>query len=110
MKNSATILLLTVLTITYADELSDCKCWDGYEAKKSQDGVHCSGILVFHAQPCNIPERPKCVCSGNVNGILSDAEGTWCAEYSEGKGQRKWACENKEDWDKFFKQYPNEKP
>lgn len=93
-----------------ADEISDCKCWDGYKPMKSDNGVRCYGILLLHAMNCNEPERPDCKCSGEISGILSDATGTWCTYYQKGKETKKWACENKEEWDKFFKQYPKEKP
>lgn len=110
MKVSIIFLFIALVTLTRADELSGCKCWTGYRAMKSDDGVRCFGILLLHSMDCNEPERPDCKCSGDVNGILSDATGTWCSQNQKDGENKKWACENKEEWEKFFKQYPNEKP
>lgn len=109
MRFVLSFLLLAILYMAHADELSDCKCWEGYVAKKTQEGVRCHGILLLHIMECNVPERPRCECSGNVTGILSDSTGIWCSEYVNGTEHRKWACENKEDWDKFYELYPKEK-
>ncbi|XP_018563876.1 uncharacterized protein LOC108905487 [Anoplophora glabripennis] len=110
MRFVLSLLLLALLYKAHADELSDCKCWEGYKATKTNEGVRCQGILLLHAMDCNVPERPKCVCTGNVTGILTDSSGTWCSEYANGKEQRKWECENKAEWDKFYQSYPKEKP
>ncbi|KAJ8933621.1 hypothetical protein NQ318_002819 [Aromia moschata] len=91
-------------------ELAKCKCWEGYQPQKWEKRVQCFGILLLNVQDCNVPERPKCVCSGNVTGILSDSSGVWCSEYTSGKDHRKWECENKEDWAKFYAENPKEKP
>lgn len=110
MKTTVVFLFITLISLSHADELKDCKCWSGYEPKKSDHGVRCFGVLLLHAMECNEPERPDCKCTGDVNGILSDATGTWCSQYEKQGSPKKWACENKEEWNAFFKKYPNEKP
>lgn len=110
MKSTVFIVLATFIALCRSDELSECKCWSGYEPKKSDDGIRCFGVKLLHAMECNEPQRPDCKCSGNVTGILSDSSGTWCTEYIKGEDSKKWPCENKEEWDMFFKKYPNEKP
>ncbi|KAG5865667.1 hypothetical protein JTB14_005071 [Gonioctena quinquepunctata] len=110
MKFLIALCFLTFTCLSWADELSDCKCWSGYEPHKDQDGVNCYGIMLLHTKRCNEPQPPKCVCSGEVTGILSDSTGIWCSQSSEGKIEKKWACENKEEWDKYYKENPSEKP
>lgn len=102
------LLFVSLTTFSKADDLSDCKCWEGYKAKKTDDGVRCIGVLLLHAMECNEPKRPDCKCTGNVGGILYDTTGTWCTK-NEKEELKKWACENKEEWETFFKEYPDEK-
>lgn len=109
MLHVSTLFVVILASFCYADKLSDCKCWAGFEAKKSESGVKCFGTGLLHIMDCNEPERPDCKCSGEVSGKLSDASGMWCTQLAA-DGLKKWACENKEEWDKFFKKYPNEKP
>ncbi|KAJ8934220.1 hypothetical protein NQ314_013498 [Rhamnusium bicolor] len=96
------IVLLAVTSMVFANELSDCKCHVGYEAKKEESGaVKCYGIYIKAILPCNLPRRPRCVCSSTVTGIIHDDTGTWCGEFSKGREIRRWACENKEDWKEY---------
>ncbi|XP_017768219.1 PREDICTED: uncharacterized protein LOC108556560 [Nicrophorus vespilloides] len=85
--------------------LEECKCGEGYKAEKNEGGkVECLGVMVAHAKPCNLPEVPKCVCSEEVSAILTDAEGSWCTN-GKGDSKKKWACENKADWDEYKLKY-----
>lgn len=108
MKFSATISFLIAISMASADVLSDCKCGTGYKPTKTNDGkVQCDGIMLLHSKPCNIPEYPHCDCSGTVTGILSDYTGTWCSENKLGKEQRRWRCENTQEWDTFYREHPD---
>lgn len=110
MKTTITIIFIALFSLLAADDLSDCKCWSGYKATKTDDGIRCLGVFLLHAMDCNEPEKPECTCTGDVNGILVDATGTWCVKYEKSEDPKKWACENKEEWEAFYKKYPNEKP
>lgn len=52
---------------------------------------------------CNEPQKPQCKCTNNASGILTDATGTYCTQYSEGIQLRKWDCENSEEWSNYKK-------
>ncbi|KAG5863098.1 hypothetical protein JTB14_005432 [Gonioctena quinquepunctata] len=48
MKFYIVLCFLTVTCLSWADEISDCKCWSGYEPLKDEDGVvKCYGIMLF---------------------------------------------------------------
>ncbi|KAL3286034.1 hypothetical protein HHI36_000547 [Cryptolaemus montrouzieri] len=84
-----------------------CKCWEGYRAQYGKDGAQCFGIRLMHIMPCNVPQPPRCICSGSVNNILKDGTGTWCTTYKKGHELRRWPCENTKEWDDFFKKHPD---
>ncbi|KAK4874982.1 hypothetical protein RN001_014342 [Aquatica leii] len=86
----------------------ECKCWDGYQP--NDNGSECVGVLILHVMQCNIPQAPRCKCSGDVSGILSDKTGIWCTTYKSGKELKRWECENKTEWQKFFEKHPEYKP
>lgn len=96
------LFFLTVSALTLADELENCKCWSGYEPASTPEGVLCQGIYLLHTMECNIPQPPRCICNSDATGILTDKTGIWCAQYFRGKEIRRWHCENKEDWDKYY--------
>ncbi|KAJ8933623.1 hypothetical protein NQ318_002821 [Aromia moschata] len=110
MKYALLLTLLTVLSSSLALELSECKCHTGFEPKAIEERVKCVGTYVTTTKPCNVPERPSCKCSGNVSAILNNIEGTWCLEYARGLELRRWPCENQEEWERFYREYPNERP
>lgn len=110
MWSIATLVPAAVLILfggVHAGNLTEetCKCWEGYEPQLFQDGeVACIGWLLPTLMECNVPEPPRCVCSGEVTGILTDSSGTWCSIYSKGEEIKRWACENKEDWRRYNKE------
>lgn len=106
MKLPCALLLLAVFALTSADELSDCKCWTGYQAAKTPEGIYCNGIYLFHTMECNVPEPPRCVCNSDATGILTDKTGTWCSQYFRGKELKRWHCENKQEWEEYLGELP----
>ena len=103
---------LFAVAFVLADEVDDCKCPDGYHATKDANtgGAICSGDRVFALRPCNVPQRPRCVCGEGVTAITNDATGTWCTKSENGEEVKRWACENEDEWKEFFEKYPDEKP
>lgn len=101
--------ILALLAVTYVladDDITKCKCNEGYEARKDPDGkVKCYGILLKAIMPCNLVSHPKCKCSEPVTSVLTDANGTWCTQFTKGKEIKRWECENKEEWEEFFKNH-----
>ncbi|KAK9869204.1 hypothetical protein WA026_002954 [Henosepilachna vigintioctopunctata] len=68
-----------MLTVVFSEgKTIRCKCWDGYKPQIDKDGPHCFGVKLTHIMPCNLPQPPRCVCTGSVNNILKDSTGTWC--------------------------------
>ncbi|KAK4874764.1 hypothetical protein RN001_014124 [Aquatica leii] len=63
--------------------LEPCSCWEGYKAEATANGVICVGIYVFKTMPCNQIKEPRCECSKEANGILTDKVGSHCAKYEE---------------------------
>ncbi|KAF2896902.1 hypothetical protein ILUMI_09275 [Ignelater luminosus] len=112
MKLLTTLLLGVCLAVSVTNAKpspKECKCWDGYEPKIGADGPECSGISILRTVPCNESQPPQCKCSGNVTGILKDETGIWCSTYAEGKETKRWECENKDEWNKFYEEYPDYK-
>lgn len=94
-----------ILIIACADELSDCKCGPGLEARQTGDGTKCVGILTKIILPCNIERLPRCLCTGDVTAVVNSLdEGSYCLQNENGKEKKRWPCENKEDWDAFNKE------
>ncbi|KAJ8934219.1 hypothetical protein NQ314_013497 [Rhamnusium bicolor] len=109
------IILLAITALSIADELADCKCNEGYAPKKDDTGnVSCYGSILkdnFKSiLPCNILTKPTCICSVEATSVVQDPSGTWCGKFSEDKKDRRWPCENKEEWEAFYKKHPEEKP
>ncbi|XP_057667922.1 uncharacterized protein LOC130900931 [Diorhabda carinulata] len=87
----------------------DCRCLDNYEARNDpKSGYKCYGLVSKVISNCNTIRRPKCLCT-DPTGVLTDATGTWCTEYRSGREIRRWSCENRNDWEAFFTQYPDER-
>ncbi|XP_028140947.2 uncharacterized protein LOC114335000 [Diabrotica virgifera virgifera] len=104
------IMLLPILTI-YGDEISECKCKDGFSAVKDEHGnVYCQGVVLKSILPCNIVFKPDCVCSVEATSVVQDSSGTWCGRFIDGKEDRRWECENKAEWETFYQEHPEEKP
>lgn len=51
---------------------------------------------------CNIPEAPKCLCTGKMTSVLKDKTGLWCIEFDSGKEVKRWRCQNKIEWKIFM--------
>ncbi|XP_028130049.1 uncharacterized protein LOC114326046 isoform X3 [Diabrotica virgifera virgifera] len=99
---------LAVALVT-ADEISDCRCVPGHEARKDFDGVvkcHFPPNLIMLPYDCNITDYPPCICSGSTEPekILTTAKGFECKEVEQVKPLkfRRWPCENKEEWEKYY--------
>ncbi|KAJ8933622.1 hypothetical protein NQ318_002820 [Aromia moschata] len=84
MKLILFVLLLTLFTLSSAARYYGCKYFRNF-------------------QPCNLPEKPFCECSGDVTAIRVDSDGTWCAKYSKGVLLKKWNCENRVEWESYLK-------
>lgn len=103
------VLLLALISVAFADELSDCKCLEGYRPDKTPEGVvMCYGIFNKALAPCNLVQRPRCKCGPEVTGILSDASGVWCVKNVRGKQIKRWQCENREEWEDFYRHHPEQ--
>ncbi|CAG9856895.1 unnamed protein product [Phyllotreta striolata] len=102
------------IALILAEDLSDCKCKDGYSAHKDTYGnMYCRGNVVKSGKsilPCNIIFKPDCVCSNEATSVVQDSSGTWCGRFIDSKEYRRWECENKEDWEAFYQKHPEEKP
>lgn len=99
-----TIILISLAIVSPINmvAVSSCSCWDGFEPFKSSEGVKCFGKLVLNTMPCNVPKRPDCKCSINVDAILVNSDGIWCTKYdSKTKKSTKWPCENQNEWKQF---------
>lgn len=103
-------IISAFLVIANADELENCKCPDGYVAAKNDNGLICNGIFLKAIMPCNLPHRPRCVCSPPVTAILSEHGGVWCYQARRGIEIKRWPCENTDEWDEFYAQNPEEAP
>ncbi|KAG5864536.1 hypothetical protein JTB14_014294 [Gonioctena quinquepunctata] len=93
-----TFCFLIIACLSWADKLSDCKCWNHYRPHKKNDVVECEHEYSLLTHICNQPEQPKCKCSGPVSVILINTEGTWCCDMMN----KYWACENKEEWNEYY--------
>ncbi|XP_023021608.2 uncharacterized protein [Leptinotarsa decemlineata] len=104
------VLTLLIASIS-ADELSDCKCQEGFTPQKDEiDGVNCHGVVLKSILPCNIVFKPDCECGDDATSVVQDSSGTWCGRFTDGKEDKRWECENREDWDAFYLKHPEEKP
>lgn len=73
--------------------------------------MFCQGILHEGRRSCSNLERPRCICTLGQGFIVQDLYGYWCVKVKPGFAEEiRWDCENKKDWDAFFKLYPEEKP
>ncbi|CAH1954523.1 unnamed protein product [Acanthoscelides obtectus] len=105
------IILFSFLASCIADELSECKCTEGYKPKQDESGVvYCHGTIVKSILPCNMVIKPDCICNEEATSVLQDDYGTWCTRLVDGKEEKRWTCENKEDWEAFYISHPEEKP
>ncbi|XP_018568834.1 uncharacterized protein LOC108909084 [Anoplophora glabripennis] len=109
------ILLFVTFAVAAEDELSKCKCQKGYYPQKDESGVvSCYGSILKTNEksilPCNVLVKPSCICKDDATSIVQDESGTWCSKVSEGKEDKRWPCENKEDWAAFYSAHPEEKP
>lgn len=99
------------LSLVAADEKEDCKCQPGFEAKQNKEGEwRCAGKLLKIIEPCNLPRSPQCKCTGGANGIVTDASGVHCSISENGVEKKRWDCDNKEEFEEFYKQNPDFKP
>ncbi|VEN47340.1 unnamed protein product [Callosobruchus maculatus] len=101
------VLLLALVVADCEINNPSCVCWEGYRAEYSHNGYQCVALSELHIMPCNMPRAPKCQCSGKVSSILKDRTGTWCTRYRNGAEFKRWPCENTQEWDEFFKKYPD---
>ncbi|VEN56991.1 unnamed protein product [Callosobruchus maculatus] len=109
MKSLVTFLLF--LACSAADELSECKCTEGYEQKRDETGVvYCHGTILKSLLPCNMVIKPDCVCNEQATSVLQDDFGTWCTKIVDGKEENRWTCENNDEWEAFYVRHPEEKP
>ncbi|CAH1105985.1 unnamed protein product, partial [Psylliodes chrysocephalus] len=108
------LLLLLPIIVSFADEFSDCKCKEGYSPQNDTSGnVYCRGNVVKSVRsilPCNIIFKPDCTCGSEATSVVQDSSGTWCGRFIDGKEDRRWECENKNDWEAFYQEHPEEKP
>ncbi|KAG5877492.1 hypothetical protein JTB14_020855 [Gonioctena quinquepunctata] len=107
-----TLFLLTISIVSiFADELSDCKCNEGFTTQSDENGgVYCHGVVLKSILPCNITFKPDCVCSSDATSVVQDSSGTWCGRFIDGKEDKRWECENKEEWIAFYADHPEEMP
>ncbi|KAJ8974777.1 hypothetical protein NQ317_002491 [Molorchus minor] len=115
------MMIVVLIAVAVADELSDCKCREGYVPTKDESGaVSCYGTILKIAPaineneksilPCNVVIKPECKCNEEATSVVQDGSGTWCGKFNEnGTVDRRWPCENKEDWEAFYKEHPEEK-
>nr|CAI5823032.1 unnamed protein product [Callosobruchus analis] len=105
------VLASLFLAISTADELTDCKCTEGYEPKLDETGVvYCHGTILKSLLPCNMVIKPDCICNEQATSVLQDDFGTWCTKVVDGKEENRWACENNDEWEAFYVRHPEEKP
>lgn len=101
--------MLCLIYSTYCDEeltIENCKCWKNYQPVKSGDSIQCDGTLTLSQRECNVPEPPECKCTtSEVNGILHDDTGVYCSYSVKGENEKKWKCENEEEWKKYEEEY-----
>ncbi|KAF2885158.1 hypothetical protein ILUMI_21003 [Ignelater luminosus] len=98
------LILLTYLSLAEPNEasLDKCKCFKGYKAIMEKEGPVCVGLMNNFKVKCNMPEPPRCECSGSVIGIQTDREGKWCLM----KNSPKRECENRKEWRDFYEKNP----
>lgn len=86
------------------DDVDNCKCWTNYMARKVGDNVQCHSVLSLARVPCNVPESPRCKCEEDVvTSIMTDKDGKWCQGHD-----KKWPCENAEEWNSYEQECKNE--
>ncbi|KAJ3666014.1 hypothetical protein Zmor_001472 [Zophobas morio] len=109
------MIFLSILCLIHLVHLKDdpfsCQCWDDYEVTNDtileERGLECLGTswITFNKRHyCNEPQLPICACT-NASSILIDDTGTWCFHYNRSIPNRKWNCENKEEWNEYNEKY-----
>lgn len=104
-------ILLGALLVILAngDEVPDCKCSPGTEAKQTPEGPKCLGIRTKIILPCNLPKIPTCLCTGDATASVNSVkEGSYCVQNEDGKEVKRWDCENAEEWEEYNKNKDNQ--
>ncbi|XP_028130046.1 uncharacterized protein LOC114326045 [Diabrotica virgifera virgifera] len=118
MKTVCFIFAALAVALVKGDEISDCKCNSLREPRKDPDGIvrcHAKRVFLLPVE-CNLPIYPDCTCSepATAKTLTPDHETNRteysCTKYGHGKLIKKWPCENEDEWNKFYEEYPNLKP
>lgn len=70
------LIFLVIVSLVYADEISDCKCNTGYVPETDASGeVYCRGTSIKSLLPCNIVLKPDCKCHEEATTVVQDSSG-----------------------------------
>ncbi|XP_072389744.1 uncharacterized protein [Diabrotica undecimpunctata] len=118
MKTVRIIFAALAVAIVRTDEIDDCKCRSLFEPRKDLDGiVRCFlGDSKFPPQECNAPIYPECICTDPATAEPETPKGKnrvpefKCIQTENDQLIKKGPCENEDDWNKFYEEYPHLKP
>ncbi|CAH0550547.1 unnamed protein product [Brassicogethes aeneus] len=100
------VVLASVLAVTLSATIENCKCWEGFEAEKEGDDVHCRGTKNHRIFPCDTKKPPTCTCvdEATKKDVVLDLGETACTGLA-GK-YVSLSCKPEAEWDAWLKEYP----